>query len=164
MPLHTSPPVGSVAGSNQEEVTVPASTPPALTVLVVDDDCRMRELLARVLTREGIGVRLAEDGLEAVNAYRRDQQEISLVLLDVCMPRLDGPSALAELLRLDPGVRACFVSGDTGRFTPEDLLARGALGFVEKPFEFDDLLGVVRQLARPAAGGTGRRALGGAGC
>jgi CheY-like chemotaxis protein len=134
-----------------KEVPVPATTPSALTVLIVDDDCNVRNLLALVLTGAGFPVRLAVDGAEAVVVYRQYRHEIALVLLDVIMPVQDGPATLAALLQLNPDVRCCFVSAASGHLTPADLLALGAVGFVQKPFKIQGLIDVVRSLARPAS-------------
>jgi DNA-binding NtrC family response regulator len=117
-------------------------------VLIVDDDSDVRHLFAMILSGAGFPIRLAANGVEAVDVYTRHRAEIGLVLLDVRMPVQDGPSTLAELLRLDPDVRCCFLSGNTGRYAPAELMALGAAGFVGKPFRNDDLLAIVHQLAR----------------
>src|SRR5262245_363682 len=66
-------------------------------VLVADDDAHVRSLLGHFLKREGYAVWLAADGHEALDVYRRHQEDIHLVLLDVRMPRRDGPATLAAL-------------------------------------------------------------------
>jgi class 3 adenylate cyclase len=84
------------AGSGAPTRSQPAST---ATILVVDDDEENRELLARRLTREGHRVRAAKGGLEALAIVR--DEPVDLVLLDVMMPDLDGPTVL-ERLKQDP--------------------------------------------------------------
>jgi DNA-binding NtrC family response regulator len=108
-------------------------------ILVVDDDPLLLNLLQAILTRQGFRVWACASGQDALHVYRRHQAELSVVLLDVCMPGLDGPATLVELRRVDPGVRACFMSGHTGPYTVEDLLELGALRFYEKPFQIQPL-------------------------
>src|SRR5262249_49663272 len=105
-------------------------------ILVVDDDPSVRALLGIVLRRQGFTAWVAADGLEALDLYRRHSAEIALVLLDVRMPVMDGPQTWAALQQVNPGVRCCFISGHTGKYTEQELLERGAVG---KPFAPADL-------------------------
>jgi CheY-like chemotaxis protein len=111
----------------------PDTRPP--TVLVADDEAEIVRLLARALGAAGFVVLTAGGGAEAVEVYRRKRERIDVVLLDVMMPPpLDGPDALRELQRLDPAVRAAFMSGSAGDYTADDLRALGALRVFAKPF------------------------------
>jgi CheY-like chemotaxis protein len=70
-----------------------------------------------------------------------------VVLLDVDMPDLDGPETLDALRELNPEVQACFMSGDSGNYQPDDLRKRGAAHVIAKPFLLKDLANVLRPLA-----------------
>jgi CheY-like chemotaxis protein len=122
-----------------------------LGILVVDDDPEVRTLLDRVLGAQGFAVWLAADGYEALKAYRSHHDEIDLVVLDVRMPILDGPQTLAALLQLAPHLRCCFLTGDPGHYTEEELRDRGAEWVLYKPFRPDDLGATLRELASPSA-------------
>jgi DNA-binding NtrC family response regulator len=124
-------------------------TAPAVLVVQADDD--VRGLLARILTGAGFPVRLAADGAEAVAAYRDHGAEIGLVLLDVFLPRLEGPATLAQLWQMDPWVRCCFVGARAGWPVPEGLLAWRVADSAEEPVTAAELVELVRRLARPAA-------------
>jgi two-component system, cell cycle sensor histidine kinase and response regulator CckA len=104
------------------------------TVLFADDEESLRTLGARMLERLGYRVLTAADGREAVETYRRRQDEIDLVILDLTMPLLDGGQAIAELRAFDPEVRVVLASG----YTPEDVSSRlGGLaltGVLQKPY------------------------------
>jgi CheY-like chemotaxis protein len=76
----------------------------------VDDDESMRSLLERGLGQGGFEVFLAKDGPEAVEFYGQQGSGIDLVLLDICMPGLDGPQTLRALRQQHPSVRCCFIS------------------------------------------------------
>jgi DNA-binding NtrC family response regulator len=130
----------------------PASRPQAEAsagpgILVVDDDAMLLTLLRTVLTRKGFRVWTSSDGHAALDLFRQQQSHVSLVLLDVCMPGLDGPRTLAELRRVDPLLRACFMSGDTGPYGLEDLAGKGVLRFFDKPFAIHDLADELWRLA-----------------
>jgi CheY-like chemotaxis protein len=116
--------------------------------LVVDDDDLVRVMLRLALEREGFQVWVAANGGEAIDLYRRHRASIHVVLLDVQMPNLDGPSTLDSIRQLNPDVCACFVSGDTGGYEPEDLIRRGAMAVFHKPFRLIDLGDVVRRLLK----------------
>jgi CheY-like chemotaxis protein len=107
----------------------------------------MRLMIRLALERSGYRVIMATNGLEAVDIYRRHGADIAAVVLDVQMPDMGGPHTLDALLELDPHVRACFVSGDTGKYAPRDLIQRGALAVLFKPFRLNELADVVRRMS-----------------
>jgi len=116
-------------------------------ILIVDDDSLLLNLLNVVFQRKGFVVRLASHGQEALRLYQQEHATIDVVLLDVCMPGLDGPQTLQEMERIHPGVAACFMSGFTGQYTPQDLLQRGARQFFAKPFRMEEITQAMWQLA-----------------
>ena len=109
------------------------SGPPG--ILVVDDEPTLLTLLETVFRRRGFRVWCANSGEAAIELYERHQTDIGVVLLDVCMPYLDGPGTLSGLRHLNAGVRACFMSGHAGRYSVDDLFAMGAVRFFDKPFQ-----------------------------
>src|SRR5262245_2238357 len=115
-------------------------------VLVADDDHLTRILVQLVLARAGFKVWLAANGREAIRLYRAHREGIAVVLLDVHMPVLDGPATLDALRGLNPEVLACFMSGDTGNYDPQELLRRGATSIVAKPFQINRLADHLRLL------------------
>ena len=117
-------------------------------ILVVDDDPTLLALLEAVFRRRGFRVWSANSGEAAVKLYELQQADIGVVLLDVCMPTLDGPGTLARLRSVNPGVRACFMSGFTGRYSLEELFAMGAVGFFDKPFQIVPLADELWTLAQ----------------
>ncbi len=115
----------------------------ALDVLIVDDEADIRELVAGVLEDEGFETRLAggsDDALDAIAARRP-----SLVLLDVWLQgsRLDGLELLEEIKRRDSTIPVLMISGHGNIDTAVAALRKGAVDFLEKPFESSHLLHVV---------------------
>jgi CheY-like chemotaxis protein len=119
-------------------------------VLVVDDDHLVRCMVQLGLERSGFYVWSTGSGCEAIELYRKQRDHIAVVLLDVQMPGLDGPATLERLRELNCEIVACFMSGNTGRYEPDDLLRRGAAQVIAKPFLFEDLANTLRQLMHGA--------------
>ncbi len=101
---------------------------------MVEDEPAVRKMLDVALRHYGFDVREAGGGDEAIEVFERHRDTIDVVLLDVQMPTIDGPQTLAALRALDPTVRVVFMSGNTGDYSAEDLLGRGALHVLQKPF------------------------------
>jgi CheY-like chemotaxis protein len=103
-------------------------------VLVVDDNETVRVLLEVVLPRHGLEVLVAGGGKEALRIYEQHRDAISLVLLDLHMPEMDGPATLAALRQVNPRVRCCFMSRSADKGPAGDLLSLGASHVLPKPF------------------------------
>jgi two-component system, cell cycle sensor histidine kinase and response regulator CckA len=135
-------------------VQAPAPEPPlprALeafqgAVLVVDDEDAMRAVAAKVLIRMGLSVLQARDGLEALRMWQEHQAHISLVILDLTMPNMDGEEACRELRRRGAAVPVILTSG----FEESEALARfqdlGLAGFLQKPFGLGALAALVGRI------------------
>lgn len=115
-------------------------------ILVVEDDDDIRDVLREVLAAEGYQVDLARDGLDAFGQLQAGDHA-SLILLDMMMPRMDGEAFLTSLKGRPElaGVHVIVISGNAqARDRAQELAAEACL---VKPFEIDDLLGVVQRFA-----------------
>jgi two-component system OmpR family response regulator len=125
---------------------------PRPVVLVVDDEPQLLEMLGCLLKALGFEPLLAQGGRRAVELYERHPGPVSVVLLDVQMPDLDGPQTLKALQRVNPAVLAVFMSAELGAYTPEALHQMGSAGLLAKPFLAADLDARLREaLASPLA-------------
>ena len=122
----------------------PHAAPPA--VLVAEDEPIIRDLLGLMLEGLGFPAWSAADGQEAEDLYLRHRDEIAAAVLDLHMPRLDGPATLRALRGLDPRVGCVFITGHPGDYDEDGLLALGAVGVFAKPFRLDEVLQVVAEL------------------
>lgn len=115
----------------------------ALDVLIVDDEEDIRDLVAGVLEDEGYETRTAADADSAIEAL--SARRPSLVLLDVWLQgsRLDGLELLEEIKRRDPSIPVLMISGHGNIDTAVAAIRKGAVDFIEKPFEADRLLHLV---------------------
>jgi two-component system chemotaxis response regulator CheY len=107
---------------------------PVPTLLLVDDDRFVRNLLREALDTSGLEVRLLEagDGEECLAVAVREQP--TLVLLDLLMPRRSGLEVLNALKQVSPQTRVLVISSMDAEPVVEQALAAGAVGFVGKPF------------------------------
>ena len=81
------------------------------TVLVVDDQSAIRNLLALILEREGFSVLTAECGREALSVSRKHLKDIDLLVSDISMPGMDGPTLARNLVAENPGLPVLLISG-----------------------------------------------------
>jgi CheY-like chemotaxis protein len=113
-------------------------------VLLVDDESPIRHVAQRTLERMGYRVLTAADGKEAMAVYTERGREIDLVLTDMSMPVMDGPTLIAALRGANPAVRIIASSGlSTAEGIGLDATGR-AVPFLPKPYTADTMLRVVR--------------------
>ena len=113
------------------------------TVLIVDDEDLIRELLADALSGD-FNILSARDGEEALRLFEQHQSEIALVITDLIMPKMRG-DALAERLReLSPTLPIVFISGYEREIETDALLAKGRAAFLPKPFDMVTLTSTLR--------------------
>jgi two-component system OmpR family response regulator len=135
-------------GSHNESQVI-GQPPRPCGVLVVDDNEDIRAVLRAGLGASGFAVWLAADGYEGTAVYQEHGPTIGLLLLDVCMPGRDGPETLAAIRALNPHIPCCFMSGDLGEYTEQQLLSMGAAAVFYKPVRFTELVSHVRRLITP---------------
>ena len=116
------------------------------TVLLVDDEEMVRSLGNRILHSVGYKTLLANDGMEAVEIYQQKVSEIDLVILDLSMPRKSGRETMAELQQMNPKVKIIISSGFDKSGDVQQLLEAGAYEFIQKPFQLQNLLKVIRKV------------------
>ena len=111
------------------------------TILVIDDEPDVRELCKDVLAPLGYTVLLAENAGAGINLYREKQNEICLVILDMIMPKMGGTEVFHALRTINRNVKILLYSGygHTNFAGIDELLRRGANGFIQKPFSGQDI-------------------------
>jgi two-component system response regulator PilR (NtrC family) len=112
------------------------------TVLVVDDEEIMREILETLLTREGYEVRLAASGTEGLELARAVPFDAAIV--DIMMPGLDGIATLDELKRIDEDLAVIIITAYASVESAISAMKTGAFDYITKPFKNEEVLVVVR--------------------
>jgi two-component system response regulator PilR (NtrC family) len=112
------------------------------TVLIVDDEEIMREILETLLTREGYEVKLAASGQEGLDVARTVPLDAAIV--DVMMPGMDGVAVLDELKKLDDDLPVLMITAFASVESAIAAMKRGAFDYITKPFKNDEVLVVLR--------------------
>ncbi|MBM4329559.1 MAG: response regulator, partial [Deltaproteobacteria bacterium] len=118
----------------------------AETILLVDDEEPVRDLGKKILERAGYTVLTATNGKEALEAYKKEGDNISLVILDLIMPEMGGKQCLEELLKFDPQAKVLIASGFAANGQAKETIEIGAVGFVDKPYRMKAMLQAVREV------------------
>ena len=136
--LRTTPGI-SPPNPEETEVEVAGGTE---TILVVDDEAGIRDVVSIMLKKKGYTVLAAEDGRQALALFEQRHREIDLVVLDLSMPKLSGEDVLAAMVACDPKMRiAIFTGQEINKTTLKEASA-----FLRKPIIQHQLLQTVRQL------------------
>jgi DNA-binding NtrC family response regulator len=117
------------------------------TVLVIDDDPALRDVMTVILESIGHRVVTAANGSRGLEAFRREKPE--LVITDILMPEKDGIESLREIRRMAPEMPVIAMSGGTAAGNMYFLTVAhklGASATIEKPFRREQLLSVIRQV------------------
>jgi len=114
-----------------------------VNVLVVEDDPRMRPLIAGLLKREGYSVSLSEDGTAALEQL--NEKAFDLVLTDLRIPRGDGLEVLTRSREVDPNTPVVIMTGYASVSSAVQAMKAGAYDYLQKPFEPDQLLLIVKR-------------------
>jgi len=118
-------------------------------VLIAEDDAPLRNILAEMLTDQGVGVMQAEDGLQA-SQMLKDNIGISLLLSDVKMTRMNGYALVEEALERNTELKILIMTGYPGDLPPPAVLKARQIRTLHKPFDMDRMCDqVVDMLARP---------------
>jgi two-component system cell cycle sensor histidine kinase/response regulator CckA len=121
--------------ASQDTLHQPVTELPAgATVLVIDDEEDIREVVQAVLESRGARVLTAKDGAAGIEQFRRSAGDINVVLLDMTMPGIGGEAVLEEILSIRPSARVLLSSGFGEEQTLSRLRDRRAAGFVPKPY------------------------------
>jgi two-component system cell cycle sensor histidine kinase/response regulator CckA len=116
------------------------------TILLVEDEEGLRQLNARGLASRGYTVLEAGNGIEAIAMLEKSDGKVDLVVSDVVMPEMDGPTLLRELRRRNPSVKIIFVSGYAEDAFQKHLQADGEqFTFLAKPFTLKQLVNAVKE-------------------
>lgn len=116
------------------------------TVLLVDDEDMIWDVIMDMLGDLGYTVLLAANGKEAVDIYLANKNEIDIVLLDMVMPVMNAREAFHILKENAPDVKVLLASGYVDEEDVQDVLGAGAMGFMRKPYRLKDLARKIREI------------------
>lgn len=123
--------------------------PPATgteTLLLVDDEEMVLEIGKEMLDELGYHTFIACSGQEAIEIYLQEKGKIHLIILDMIMPEMSGGQTYEELQKIDPGVKVLLSSGYSLNGKASYILHRGCNGFIQKPFNIEELSHKIRDI------------------
>ena len=128
----------------KKEETLPEVLNGSGTILLVDDEEMITQVGGEILEKIGFKVLLANSGKQAVELFRRRPDSIDLVILDMIMPEMNGPEVFDRLREFNPRVKVLLSSGYAMEGAARELLRKGCRGFIQKPYNIDELSTKVR--------------------
>jgi two-component system cell cycle sensor histidine kinase/response regulator CckA len=114
------------------------------TVLLVEDEDAVRSFAARALGQRGYNVLSATTGAEALELFEKHQGDVDLVVSDVVMPEMDGPTLFEKLRRQRPDLKVIFISGYAEDAFRQHLAENEDFMFLQKPFDLKELAAAVK--------------------
>ena len=116
------------------------------TVLMVDDEKDILEVGEELLEAIGYKVLTAIDGNEAIEIYKKNMDKIDIVLLDMIMPTMSGGKVFDIIKKINPDAKVLLISGYSLDNQVAKILNRGCDGFIQKPFNLNELSGKIRKI------------------
>ena len=135
-----------IVGPESQHATPTIQLRGSETILVVEDEESILNLMTTVLVRAGYTVIAARDGVEAIDQYEKYRKEVALVLTDMGLPKLDGTEVFTMLKLRDPKVKVVLASGYLEPQYRSELLKTGAKDFVQKPYDPNEVLKKIRAI------------------
>ncbi|MBF0100909.1 MAG: PAS domain S-box protein [Desulfobacterales bacterium] len=116
------------------------------SILIVDDEIMILDIVKEGLTLLGYTVYIAQTGRDCLQLFAKNVSAISLVLIDLIMPEMDGPMIFDAIKRINSNSKVLICSGFGKEDIIEKMLTRGANGFIQKPFSIQDLSKKIREI------------------
>nr|MBF0221725.1 response regulator [Desulfobulbaceae bacterium] len=118
------------------------------TILIVDDEAIITSMLVDYLKSLGYKTMLATNGIEAVAIVAEHKDAIDIVILDINMPLMDGCEAYAKFIEIKPDINVLVSTGYVSSCETQEILQKGAKGFIQKPFKMDEIKGKISTILR----------------
>jgi len=116
------------------------------TILIVEDEELILNLIKMTLLAGGYNIIETGDGAKAVKLYEENKDKISLVICDLGIPSLSGDEVFENLKKINPNIKFILISGLIEKEKEEMLLKKGVLEVIQKPFSIDELLPIIRKI------------------
>ena len=115
-------------------------------ILVAEDDAEVRNLAKALLEEAGYKIVEATDGHDTINKFMENKDDVSLLLLDVIMPKKSGKETYNEIWKLRPNIKVLFMSGYSEGVINKRIILQERFNFISKPFSQTMLLKKVREI------------------
>ena len=116
------------------------------TVFLIDDDDMIVDVSEQMLKSSGYDVVTAKSLKEAIEVYKENHSRIDMVILDMILPDMGGGDTYDRLKEINPGIKVLLASGYDIDYQGRDMMERGCDGFIQKPFNMNELLEKIREI------------------
>ena len=116
------------------------------TILLVDDEAMIIDVSVQMLKKMGYEVLTANNGREAIEIFKKNNDKVAIVILDMIMPGMGGGEVYEKLKEIDPLVKVLLSSGYSINGQASEILNRGCDGFIQKPFKLNELSYKLREI------------------
>ena len=116
------------------------------TILLVDDEALVIDVGVQLLGKLGYTVIEAKSGRDAIRIFKEQNHTIDMLILDMVMPNMGGGEVFDQIKRIDPKVKVLLSSGYSVNGQATEILKRGCEGFIQKPFNMEDLAKKIREV------------------
>ena len=116
------------------------------TILFVDDEDMIIHIGKAMLEKMGYSILTAKNGVEAVEIFEANKDQIGLVILDMIMPKMGGGEAYDRIKSINPNAQVLLSSGYSIEGEAQDILKRGCNDFIQKPFNIEQLSQIIREI------------------
>ena len=114
------------------------------TVFLVDDDDMIADVSEMILKSSGYDVVTAKSGKEAIEVYKKNHSRVDMVILDMILTDMGGGDIYDRLKEINPRIKVLLASGYDIDYQGRDIMERGCDGFIQKPFNMNELLEKIR--------------------
>jgi len=118
----------------------------AETLLLVDDEDMIIDACEQLLEEMGYKVLIAKGGKDAIKVYKKNKDEIDMVILDMIMPDMGGGETYDKLKEINPKIKVLLASGYSIDGQASEILGRGCNGFIQKPFQMENLSHKIKEV------------------
>ncbi len=115
-------------------------------ILFIDDDVKILELTQQTLELAGYQVSVFDDSLSALKDFKKNKTKYDLVITDLTMPNLTGDKLASKILKIEPKIPILILTGFSGNLTEDYINSIGIKAVLDKPVQYDELTGKVRQI------------------
>jgi PAS domain S-box-containing protein len=134
---------------SEQMIDIPSATESFIiggteTILLVEDEEPLRDMVRLILKSKGYKVLTAQDGNEAIKKYKLHKDEIDIVLTDMGLPEMTGLDMFKKIKKVKTNVKAIFASGFFEPDVKSEIMKAGAKGFIQKPYSPDEILRILR--------------------
>ncbi|MEO0288121.1 MAG: response regulator [candidate division WOR-3 bacterium] len=118
------------------------------SILIIDDEESIRNSCKEMLEKEGVKVLTAKDGIEGIEIFEKNREEIDLVILDMIMPKMSGKETFIGIKKLNRDIPIILCSGYSEEGEAEEIINMGVEAFLQKPYRMKTLIETIKKILK----------------